>query len=234
MTDLTAGLHIRLIQILSLLAVVAALFVWRANTLPGLLDQLSLLNRWRRTGFAPPWLNRVLWSRILELAFWGPTGVGIPLFCLNASDYLSLMDRLVMASSSLDFAMVQRLAHHADQVKQISIRLGFQTLFTLLAGWLLTICLHPRSVAEDDIPSDTNPSIIPADWDEAPAAMWEYRIERAFIELSGPDSSRAEELKRARDSGRWRSDWPTWTRCVVGYHLAVTKRLEWIRGSARR
>lgn len=223
MKDLIFGLQIRLVQVLSLLAVVTTIFLSRVGTLQNLRNQLVRLYKFRVSGFALPWMNRSWQLRVIEAILWVPCFLVITQFYFSVSDYLTVMDSLIGSTAAVDYGLLTRLGLHAEHVKHDAIQKGFITLSLLALNWAFTLLLTARSV-DGKLPWD-HANTLPAKWKAAPAAMWEYRIEQAALLLRGSRPLYATEIAQARSDGTWRSHWTVWTKCAIGYQIAATSAL---------
>lgn len=221
MIDLSTQINVGLAQILGMVAVLSAVLMWRMATLETLWNQIDLLQKYRITGYAPSWVDKAYVQRWFELGI-GVVSLITSYFVFSETyHYLTLTNVLAEASSTWDFAGLERLRVHAETTKQEALKVGFMSIVVLAFGWLLPLLLHTPSIVPTDIPEKVHPHLIPADWESSPAGLWENRIRETILD-SG-DAKVRDLLLEAYGSGSWRSHWSKWATASLAFHWHETR-----------
>jgi hypothetical protein len=218
MPAVPAEVQIRLAQILSILAAIATLSVWRANALPDLRKQRRLLGNLRSAKLGPNWVPIAYTFRSIELALWlGGLSFSCG-FLWKAADYFFLTNSLVGGSKTIDYGLMAVLQSHSADVKDEAVYLGLLSFSMLFVQWVLQMILPEWRVTTDLLSDDAHPFVVPTGYRRSELALWEQRIQRTAELTDSPTKHTA-----AKVNGTWRDDWAAWTMCVTEYHSAVRR-----------
>ena len=227
MADLSLEIQVGLAEILGLVAVVASLLIWRMGEFPQLFKQIRLHSAFIETGLAPQRIYKARYKLLLHGLLRISGIVGCLVFFGKTYHYLDLVRLLVAHSASVDSGLFERLQAHTENEKTDLVLLGFISSSLFALDWIVALLLTSgvRHVEEQDVPSYSHLYMVPEQWRTAFTAMWEDRIERASAHFNGRQELKR-ELEAARETRGWHADWPTWAKCVAGYHAAISSRRE--------
>ncbi len=238
-----------LTQMLGLIAVIAALVVWRIGAVRMLVDDYLREVRRVRSGYAEEAVWNAVYKSRVEGALRMVAIVGCGWFFYETYHYLSHVNELLQSEATLDMALFAALQEHAESVKSEAVVLAFVASLVMLLDWLVGLLWRSRSFEEGDIPKDAHAHVIPEEWNTAPTVLWDERIREARkrLQTAEAEAQKRQEAGKGSDALRveeensrwrqewlaglgsedaelsWRDEWPVWARCVVAYQATARR-----------
>jgi hypothetical protein len=228
MNDISLVVQINLAIHIGLIAVILTIFLWRITDTNNLVKQILLLKRIKNTGFtsikdifyykvaAFQLIIRILASIIFLLPFY---------FTFR---YLHLLERLVGPyGNSLDYSIFIGVFLKSEEITKMSIKFSLLVCIFFLIDFLVSLLInaHFSQVNEKSIPDFYHVRLISKKWFSSPEAMWENRIKSINDKLIINNEITLDFNEPLKDR-KWLYDWPTWSKCVIGYQILTSRELK--------
>jgi len=221
--DYTLEVQVGLAEILGLLAIVAAILIWRGPEFTRMQAQLRLLTAYEETGLAPKKIRALRYKMIARILLLTVGTFGAFNVFWFTFHYIDVVHRLVQNAATGTMGMFSRLQSHAETDKSYLVLLAFVVSSIFILEWLASLFLSSPlgELTPQAIPTAIHSHIIPSDEILAFSPFWEDRIAASARILKSCPALR-QSLEYALKTGEWQQDWPTWTTCVVAHRLAVS------------
>jgi hypothetical protein len=218
MSDVAAAVQIDLALHFGLAGSAISLFLWRIGDAGEVLRSVRMHSARIRAGFASARVSAQYWVSGAQCLLKLIGGLSTVLMLRNSLKYIDLVERLVGPEAlRLDGGIFDSLWHESEIITAHAIVVcGVATLAFFGDYCLALIGRYLDSETSRDQEVVTHPFVIPKDWKDDPAALWEERIRLAVAheKLAGRSGA---DLEQALDSGDWRRSWSVWARCVVAF-----------------
>jgi hypothetical protein len=217
MNDLTLAVQLDLALHLGLIGAMIGLAAWRLAGANDALNYFLKLVRVRRSGFYADSARLALRLIVVELAC-KVIGLAIAVNVFLAwFKYVRLTELLVGPDSgAFDSGLFEILWQRSEGVTEAAVFWSAMGCLTFFLDCVFSFSAPWVGGAQLSVPYVEHQHVINAEWNDAPAAMWEQRIDRMLdAKIAGVELD--QEAIVSLSSDRWRSDWCAWAECVVIY-----------------
>lgn len=225
MSDVTGAVQIDLALHFGLAGSAISLFLWRMGDVGEVLRSVRASSVRLRAGFISTRSTAQYWVGIAQGLLKILGGLSTILMLHNSLNYVNLVERLVGPESErLDAGIFESLWHESELITARAILVCGVATLAFFGDYCLALIGRYLDFGSTLRKGDvvTHPFVIPRDWKDDPAALWEERIRLAATreKLNGGD------LERAVSSGDWRRNWSVWSRCVVAFGRIAAEQAE--------
>lgn len=214
MIDITLAVQIHLAMHLGLIAVTVTLIIWAIADIKDIIRKNILLSNYNKTGFGTST------TEIVYICSWLQLCLKIAAFIITivvfyyTFKYVMILGKMVGSNAySLDFGVYDSLWHKSEKLTDTTIMYTRLVCIVFFFDYLAS--LYTIKLDEKEIPRFSHARIIPKEWRSNPEALWENRIKQI---AQG-------DLQNALKERQWLKDWPTWTKCVLGYEILTSQKL---------
>lgn len=219
MKDITLAVQIHLAMHIGLIAVTVTLILWRIADTKDIIRQNILLRNYNKTGFGTSTTRIVYMYNWFQLCSKFAACIITILVFYYTIKYIRILEKMVGSNGfSLDFGVYDSLWHQSEQLTKTTITYTALVSISFFIDYLISLFLTKAcfsSLDEKEIPRFSHARIIPKEWHSNPEALWENRIKQI---AQG-------DLQNALKERQWLKDWPTWTKCVLGYEILTSQKL---------
>lgn len=217
MNDLALAVQLDLALHLGLVGTMIGLAAWRLAGANDAASSFAKLVRVRRSGFSANSAGLALRFTAVELAC---KVIGLIIAAkvfFIWFEYVRLIELLVGPDSgAFDSGLFEILWQRSENVTKAAILWSSAGCLMFFLDYIMSFSYLWLDRERLSDPYIAHPYVIQKEWNDAPAAMWEQRVD-LMLEGEVADTKLKQEATVSLNSGRWRSDWCAWAECVVAY-----------------
>lgn len=216
------SIDVSLAELFGVTALVISFLISRVSDSEALLSTVKYCRKYLNTGFESIHISSLLYS-CATIVFVRMISIIVALLSFYHTFYfIYVVDWIVGKEVSIDLAHSIHLLSLSEKTKDLAISYSIYGTAGFVLDWILS--LYARWTKENlpslVVPEATHVHAIPRNWEAAPAAQWEERIE----EILAIDYRANEEMNGMLIDGSWRTDWKKWSECVSAYRAYSMKK----------